>query len=311
MTGSIHRSAVILSSLLFFSACEKEDKLASSSANSAEDGSGKPTKSIRTERRGGTTRAEREAATKEGLVKAFEAAQKETDPAARDKALAKVAWDALDIDREIADKAFSAITPGSEDARKLVGHFAMRMADESPEDALRWARELEQPAERDDAISRIAVVLSTTDPKRAAALALDEVPEGLPRYRAVAQIVQRWSQTAPADAGAWVSSLPEGMARKAVIVKLAITWSQSDAPALARWASTNRSLTPEVASAVAETLRYLPDEKARAQRLSSFNDPAFRTLVEEELKKSSSAASLGKRWETPQPPKRSETPPGQ
>ena len=76
MSRTIHHSAVILSSLLFFSACEKKNESTSTAPNSEESGPGKSTKSTKTERQGGT-RAERETVAKSELRAAFDAAQKE------------------------------------------------------------------------------------------------------------------------------------------------------------------------------------------------------------------------------------------
>jgi hypothetical protein len=284
VTRSIHRSAVILSSLLFFSACEKKNESSSSSSNSEEGGPGKPTKSTRTDRQG-STRAERETAAKSELRAALEAAESEADPAARQKALAQVAWDGIDIDRRIAQQAFDLLTPGSEEATKLIAHFAMRMADDNPDTALEWARNLEQAEERDDALGRIAAVLADKDPSRAAALATDEVAEGPLRNRAVVQVAQRWAQKDPAKASKWVSSLPEGSGRRGALINVAKTWSNSDATAFANWASTQESALPELPFAVVAVLRSIPDEAARAQRLATFNSPAFREKVQAEYNK--------------------------
>ena len=282
MTRSIHRSAVILSSLLFFSACEKKNE-SSSSYSTAEEGSpGNPSKSSRT---GSGTRSERDTVAKNELRAALEAAEKEPDPVAREKAIAQVAWDGIDVDHGIAQQAFAGLTPGSEEARKLIAHFAMRMADDNPDTALEWARNLEQAEERDDALGRIAAVLADKDPTRAAALATDEVAEGPLRNRAVVQVAQRWAQKDPAKAGKWISSLPEGSGRRGALINVAKTWSNSDGTAFANWASTQESALPEMPSAVVAVLRSIPDEAARAQRLATFNSPAFREKVQAEYNK--------------------------
>jgi hypothetical protein len=271
---SIHCPAAVL--VLLLSACEKKSEPAHGESNSE-----RPAKPTRTER---PERSEDELDPKVSLREALDTAEKEGDPAAREKALAAVAWDGIDVDRELAQKAFAGLTPGGEAARRLVAHFAMRMADDDPEAALEWARGLEQAEERSDAISRIAVVISTSDPKRAAALATDEVPEGLMRDRASVQIVQRWSQSAPADAAQWVATFPEGKARQAALESLAGSWLGADAPAFATWASKEEAQLPELATAVAGSIRVIPDEAVRAKRLAAL-DEAFRQHVEEALKK--------------------------
>jgi len=300
VTRLIHHTVLVLIAPLLFSACEKKSESSSSTSSSSagEKGSGAPTKTNRTGHHGGT-RAEREAAAKSELAEALDAALKESDPEAREKAIAQVAWDAIDIDRKISEKAFQALTPGSEESRKLVAHFAMRLADEDPEGALEWARGLEDAAERDDALGRIAAVIAGTDPMRAADLA-KEVPEGPMRDRTVVQVVQRWSQAAPSEAGKWVAELPDGPARRGSLINLAKTWTDTDAAGFANWAS--KQELPEMTSAVAAALRMLPDKEARDKRLESFTDPTFRQQVEAELKKTTIELPTIKRPDNLPPP---------
>jgi hypothetical protein len=211
-------------------------------------------------------------------------AENESEPAAREKALEAVAWDSIDVDPELAREAFASLPPGGEAARRLVGHFAMRMADEDPESALAWARALEQSEERGDAIGRIAVVISATDAARAATLVADEVPEGPPRDRAIVQVVQRWSQAAPAEAAVWIASFPAGKVREASLQSLAAAWIEADAPAFEAWAVKQEALLPEAAAAAAVALRNFPDGSTRNQRLDLFADEAFRQRVREALR---------------------------
>lgn len=286
MTRTIHYPAVILSSLLIFSACEKKSESTSTAPDQEESGPSKSTKSTKTDRHGGT-RVERQTLAKSELRAAFDAVLKESDPAAREKAMAQVAWDAIDVDRQIAQQAFAELTRGSEESRKLVAHFAMRMAEDNPETALAWARNLEQAEERNDALGCIAAVIAEKDPNQAIDLATGEVEEGPMRNRAMVQVAQRWAQKDPAKAGKWVASLPEGSARRGALINLAKTWSNSDAAAFANWASTQERALPEMPSAVAAVLRSLPDEEARKERLATFNSPAFRGKVQEELDKNS------------------------
>jgi hypothetical protein len=291
----IPSSAAVL--VLLLSACEKKND--SSASGSGSDGQAKPTRVDRRER-DERERNARESKALEEITQALEAAEKEADPEARQKALAAVAWDAIDIDREIAQKAFAGLTPGGEDAKRLVAHFAMRMADTDPDGALEWARGLEQEEERNDAIGRIAGVIAESDPKLAVSLATTEVPEGLPRDRASVQIVQRWSQKEPKEAATWVtSSLPEGQSRKVALQVIASSWSERDASGFAAWASSQQSQLPELSAAVAASLRTMPEE-ARKTRLASFPNEDFRKQIEAELEKQSTS---------PVPPLPKEVPP--
>lgn len=280
MMRSFHLSAAALALFLF--SCEKKGESTSSETASGQEHA---TKRPRPEHSG--SRRENERESQVALKEAYQTAQQEADPAAREKAISSIAWDAIDVDPELAREAFVELTPGSEEARKLTAHFAMRLADDSPDKALEWARSLEQPNMRDDAVSRVAVVISSEDPKRAITLATNSVPEGILRDRTVAQIAQRWSQTAPSDAATWIASLPAGSARRYSVQYLTKAWSESDPRAFSKWASSQKSLLPEVASAVSASLRQLPNEEERTKRLDSLGDGSLRQLVDEQLTNSS------------------------
>jgi hypothetical protein len=211
----------------------------------------------------------------------FDRALRESDPAARDVRLEAVAWDALDVDPALSREAFAALTPDSASSRRLVGHFAMRLADESPEKAIAWARGLEREEERSDAFGRIAVVVSATAPARAAELVSVEMSAGSPRDRAVVQVLQRWVQAAPADAAAWIAGFPQGAARAAGLKTVAAAWIRSDAPALAAWVEAREEgpARSEAVLAFAGALRAEASE-ARGSLLGSFRDPATRKQLE-------------------------------
>jgi hypothetical protein len=201
--------------------------------------------------------------------------------------LESVAWDALDVDPELAREAFAELTPDRESSRRMVGHFAMRLAEDDPDQAIEWARALEQEEERSDAFGRIAVVVAAADPSRAADLLSEEMRAGLPRDRAVVQVVQRWAQSAPADAAAWVVAFPQGAARSAGFKAVAAAWIGSDPAALAAWVEAREDgpLRIEAVLAVAEALRAAPPE-TRAVRLGTFQDPEVRKELESILSQS-------------------------
>ena len=214
------------------------------------------------------------------LRASLEQAAVEQDLAAREKILESVAWDAIDVDPALSREAFAALTPDSASSRRLVGHFAMRLADESPEKAIAWARELEQEEERSDAFGRIAVVISDTEPAAAATLVAEEMTAGPPRDRAVVQVIQRWSQAAPAEAAAWIADFPQGAARSAGLKVAAAGWIEIDPAALAAWVEAREPgpVRTEAILAVAEALRPSPEKQS--DRLGHFHDPEVRKQVE-------------------------------
>ncbi len=205
----------------------------------------------------------------------------ETDPAGKEKALERVAWDGIDVDPALAREAYAALEPDGEAARRLTAHFAGRLADIDPEQAIEWARGLEHEQERAGAFGRIGVVISASDPERGAALVMAEMPAGSPRDRAVVQVAQRWAQAAPEAAAAWISSQPEGAARSAGLREIAVLWSAEDFEGLARWigAREGEAARMEGLLAAAATLK---GEKpaAREEKLAGIRDAEIRRDLE-------------------------------
>ncbi|MCW1883649.1 hypothetical protein OKA04_02845 [Luteolibacter flavescens] len=273
-----HSTAAVL--LLFISSCEKKEEETTSSDPAAH--SRISSKSSRTERR--DLGSAREAEAKTALRKALDEAELETDPVAREKALAKVAWDAIEIDRAIAERAFAGLTPGGEESKRLIAHFASSIAGDDAAAALEWARGLPQPEERDDAIGRVAVALTTTDLQQALAL-VEEVPEGVVRDRTQILIAQRWSQSSPQAAADWVKTMPEGRARTSALNNMVNTWIKSNPAELSSWASKQADFKPQVAAAVASSMRLILDQPTRDKQLSELGNSELRALVDEELKK--------------------------
>ena len=215
------------------------------------------------------------------LRQSFENALAEPDAVARERALEQIAWDGIDVDMEIARKAFEALEPGGAASRKLIAHFAGRLADTDPGQAIEWARGLEDAQERAEAFGRIAVVVSARDPEQAAVLAMAEVPEGIVRDRAVVQIVQRWSQGEPGSAAAWIATLPSGASRTAGVQAVVIAWGQSDPAGLATWIEgrAGKMEQMEYVLSFASAIKG-ESEEARAQKLAAFHDAEIRRQVE-------------------------------
>jgi len=174
------------------------------------------------------THAQRETSPNSGhtLRAALAEAQALTDPQARDKALAQVAWNALEQDEKIAREAFNRMAPDSPQRIALIQHFAMRMADEDPDAALAWSGTLASQSETAAAQARIALVIAPTDPARAANLLSES---GLPSREfdvAIVQVLRHWAGQSPPDAAAWVAVFPEGGFRKAGVSRGRISQSR-------------------------------------------------------------------------------------
>ena len=215
------------------------------------------------------------------LKRTFDEALATPDTASSQKALEQVAWDGLDVDPELARRAFEKLQPDSAARRKLSAHFAMRLAESDPDAALEWAGALPDEGERSEALGRIAVVISAKDPERAGHLIAEQMPAGAVRDRAVVQVLQRWSQADPSAATEWAGDFSAGAARSAGLKVSLGAWLEKDASAAATWiaARSEESLQADCLQAVAESLRPATPED-RKQRLAAFSDNEFRVKVE-------------------------------
>ncbi len=218
---------------------------------------------------------------KAGLRASLDLALGEGDSAAREKALERVAWDGLDVDPALAREAYVALEPDSRAARRLTAHFAGRLADTDPEQAIEWASGLEPALERAEAFGRIGVVISAKDPERGAALVMAEMPAGTPRDRAVVQVAQRWAETAPEEAAAWISAQPGGAARGTGLREIALRWSAADFGGFARWIESREEgkARLEALLAAAAALRE-ESPAAREAKLGEFGDAGIRSKLE-------------------------------
>ncbi|WP_035601010.1 hypothetical protein [Haloferula sp. BvORR071] len=217
------------------------------------------------------------------LARTFEDALVSPDAAAREKALEQVAWDGIDVDPELARRAYKELAPDSPVKRKLSAHFAMRLAESDPDAAIEWASGLEA-GERTESLGRIAVVISAKDPERGAKLAAEQVTAGPVQDRAVVQVLQRWSQEDPVAATEWAGDFPAGAARSAGLKFSLGGWLEHDPVAAAAWVTARGSeeLRLECLTAAAESLRDVVPEQ-RTARVAAFVDDEIRGKLEKLL----------------------------
>ena len=156
-------------------------------------------------------------------------------PEARVKVLADVAWSALESDPDLASKAFQLLPAGSTERLRLIQYYAMRHAEQNPDEALKWAVTVGTEQEIAAANAQVALVLSEANPQRAANLLSESGIAGHEFDVTVVQVLQRWAAQSAPDAAAWASSFPPGAARKAGIALIVSQWTSADAPAAFAW----------------------------------------------------------------------------
>ncbi|MCU0749378.1 MAG: hypothetical protein MUF13_07525 [Akkermansiaceae bacterium] len=159
-------------------------------------------------------------------------------PEERQKAIAEIAWNALETDPQLAEDALAKLTADSEDRLQLIEHFAMTKASEDPEAAMAWARSLESDLEISTALGQIALVIADTDPHRAAQLLSDSGMEGRQFDVAVVQVLERWAEQDPIQATDWVMSFPPGETRQAGLTATFSTWADRDTSNALAWMAT-------------------------------------------------------------------------
>ncbi|HVU36933.1 MAG TPA: hypothetical protein VHC95_01225 [Opitutales bacterium] len=100
------------------------------------------------------------------------------------------------------------------------------------------------------AIKSLADALSDQGQFMQAASFFSHLPAGQTREDAYAQLAQRWSESAPLDAAAWVEGINGDPQLKAAMgIKVAETWAELDPVAAATWAAKTDLATPGVNSA--------------------------------------------------------------
>lgn len=225
----IRRSLTLLGSGLLLVCCDKP-----SSSDVRKDAAAPTAPAAR----GGHAPREPAPGTPAPLRTVFESAVKIESPAAREKAFADVAWSALEIDPELALEAFQQLPAGSTEKIRLIQHYAMRLAEQDPDEALAWAATLGTEREIAAARGEIALVIAETDPERAANLLSESGIVGREFDVAVVQVIQRWAAKSTSNAAAWVIMFPPGEARQAGIKIIVEQWLPRDAPTAFDWLGT-------------------------------------------------------------------------
>lgn len=156
-------------------------------------------------------------------------------PPERERALAEVAWNAIEIDPDIAHRAFEHLPADSPEKIRLIQHYAMRLTEQNADEALEWAASLGSEQEKSAAMGQIALTIAEADPQRAANLLSESGIAGRDFDVALVQVIQRWATKSAPDAAAWVSSFPPGAAREASLRFIAERWLPSDAAGAFKW----------------------------------------------------------------------------
>lgn len=212
---------------------------------------------------------------------ALAAAKEIPSPEERNRRISEWIWDAFELDPELAREGFELLTPGSQEKNSLLGHYAMRLAEQDMDAAKSWAASLETDEEKSLAFGKIAMVISEEDPEGAARLLSDSGVAGREFDVAVVQVIQKWGSTAPASAADWVVRFDNSDSRKAGLKAICSTWMSFDPEASMSWISSisNETIRKEAIGGYAEAAFEHPP-MIREVMLGNAS-PEIRSRVEE------------------------------
>ncbi len=165
----------------------------------------------------------------------LDVARKTKSSEEREKAFAEVAWNAIEIDSEIAHEAFANLPAESSEKLRLIQHYAMRLAEQDLEQAVQWAKELETERETAVAMGHIAIQIAEDDPQRAANMISQSNLTGVELDTAVVQVIQRWAANSESDVAGWIVLFSPGAARVAGIKVVTEPWLTRDPVAAFEW----------------------------------------------------------------------------
>ncbi len=247
-----HFIAILWLSLLSIS-CDKLDSSSSQKGN-------KP--AVSSVRRSGNAPRENPLSPEDELRKKLRTATSGISPETREETIAEIAWNALEIDPELAREAYSQLSADHPQKILLIQHFAMRLAELNPDEAILWADNLQNECEISAAKGRIALVLAETDPQRAANLISESGIVGHEFDVAVVQVLQRWAAQSAPDAAAWATSFPPSSARTAGISLIVSQWVKSDTERVFTWMDSlkDKAVRNEAFLAMEEAILQQPPE---------------------------------------------------
>ena len=203
----------------------------------------------------------------------------------RQPALMFIAYETARTDPIEAMKLAMTMAPG-EDRTELIFHTARQLAASDPKAAVAWARSLEDDSFREHILTGIATAWSESDAVAAAALAVNGLPPGRARDDAVVGIVQRWVQSEPQRAAAWVTDFPAGSLRDAAVENLVKLWTDQDAAQVAQWLNGLESgpgrdfaietyvskITPAFPESAAHWAESIEDEASRQRQMEAVGE---------------------------------------
>lgn len=169
--------------------------------------------------------------------------------------------------------------PATAERESVLRYAANQWAAEAPEAAVEWAAQIPDSRLRERVLSEVLAAWGDQDPWTAAAKAVQTLRPGRAQNDAVVSIVQRWAQTDPRTAGAWVSAFPAGELAETAGAELVRLWSDQDSEKAASWLNSLPPGSTRDASIAAFVEKLIPWDPASAVIWAAdIGEPRSRTL---------------------------------
>lgn len=192
-------------------------------------------------------------------------------------AVSKIAYEATASDPRKALELARDL-PEGQVRNEIITHIAGEWSAKSPEKIVEWAGQIRDEGLRQQVVSRVATAWADTNPASAAGLALNSLPAGKLQDDAVMGIVQRWVQSQPADAAAWVGQFPEGRLRDTATEEVMKLWSDKNPADAGKWLDSLPSGSSRDAAASAYVGKVLETSpEAAGQWALQIGDESART----------------------------------
>lgn len=156
------------------------------------------------------------------------------EPAEKQAVLFSVANEAVRLDPVVALQLATEL-PVDTRSTDLIQRSSREWAAADGEQAVTWARQIEDGDLRGQVLASMAVALSENDPVTAATVVTSEIPAGRAQSDAVVGIIERWAQSQPEQAAAWVEQFPDNDLKSAAVENVVAMWSLSDSQKAEQW----------------------------------------------------------------------------
>ncbi len=211
-------------------------------------------------------------------------AQELGSSADREPALAAIAYAAISEDPVKSLEIGVELEPTAT-REELLTQAAAEWAVQDPSAAADWAKRVDSAHGRAVLIAAVAAAWSESDPESAGRLASQELPSGRAQEDAVIGILQRWAQSAPEAALAWVGQFADGDLKDTALQATIQIWASQDPVVAGEWlngAGTALAKRDLALSAYAEQIAT-KDPQAAAAWVEKIEDQQLREARQEAL----------------------------